>query len=120
MRDGANAALGVPDQPTRNRLYGACAVVHPRVLWLGHDHKKSSYLHSQDYRPLPMDSMFRDLYGTEWEIDNTLNRGDINTVHLSLKDLDVVAAAHSTAAFIQARLYFGLLEAICARPISAS
>lgn len=120
IRDGANGTFAVTDWALRDRLYGGCTPVSPRVPWLEHDHAGSSYLHSSNYNPLPMDVMFRDLYGVEWNIEDKLDPQHINQCHPSLKDLDVAEAARSTAAFIQSWLYFGLLEAICARPISIS
>ncbi|EXJ59004.1 hypothetical protein A1O7_06435 [Cladophialophora yegresii CBS 114405] len=64
--------------------------------------------------------MFRDLYGTDWDTENTLSSRDIHRAHPSLTDLSVSDAAAATAAFIQSWLYFGLLEAICGRAISVS
>ncbi|ETI22027.1 hypothetical protein G647_06097 [Cladophialophora carrionii CBS 160.54] len=67
-----------------------------------------------------MTETFRDLYGIDWDTENTLSSRDINCAHPSLKDLSASAAAAATAAYIQSWLYFGLLEAICGRAISVS
>ncbi|KIW67605.1 hypothetical protein PV04_06843 [Phialophora macrospora] len=120
MRDVAQGPLEVTDWSLRDRLYGTCPPADPQILWLGHDHVQSSYLHSPDFEPLPMTLMFRDFYGTDWDTENTLSRHDIHRSHPSLKVLNVSDAAAATAAYIQSWLYFGLLEAICGRAISVS
>ncbi|KIX02571.1 uncharacterized protein Z518_08512 [Rhinocladiella mackenziei CBS 650.93] len=117
IRDGASSPLEVTDWTLRDRLYGSCAAVSPRIPWLGHDHCGSSYLHSVDYKPMPIDIAFRDEYGRDWNIEEMLDHQDIYCAHSSLKELDVHEAVYSTAAFIQAWQYFGLLEAIFATPI---
>ncbi|EXJ80890.1 hypothetical protein A1O3_07178 [Capronia epimyces CBS 606.96] len=115
--------LQVPDWELYDRLYGECQSVEPRVAWLGHNHYESSYLQNSQgqnqNQPLPMQLMF-DEYGRDWDVEAVLDQNDIYAAHPSLRDRDPDVVVSSIAAFIQAWLYLGLLEAICAKPILPS
>ena len=67
-----------------------------------------------------MMTAFVNMYDPDWDIDGMIEKRDTELGHLSLKQLGATEAARRTAAFIQSWLYFGLLEAVIAAPISST
>lgn len=63
---------------------------------------------------------FVNMYGPDWDIEALFKHVNIRLGHPALRELDASEAVRRTAAFIQAWLYFGLLEAIIAKPISST
>ena len=120
VRAAANGPLDVSDWALYDRHYGLCPQIAPGIPWLGHDHVASSYYHRRESEYQPMLINFHKHYGPEWDIEEMLRIHDIRRAHPSLRGADLSEAVHRTAAFIQARLYLGLLESICARPIATS
>ena len=65
-----------------------------------------------------MSEAFVDLYGPEWATDIMIESSDLRCAHLSLADTDIVQAVFQVASFVQAWLYFGLLEAVFGMQVS--
>lgn len=119
IRDAARP-LEVRDWSSKDHEYGTCPPVYPRIRWLGHRHEDSSYLHGIDPDPQPMSAVFLNLYGPDWDIDSPIKSQDLRYMHPSLSALEDTDVFPRIAAFVQAWLFFGLLEAISERPISVS
>ena len=118
IRDAAGP-LEVHDWCSKDAC-GTCPPVYPRIRWLGHCHEDSSYLHGANPEPQPMSTVFLNLYGPEWDIDSPVKSQDLRYMHPSLKALEDADVVRQIAAFVQAWLFFGLLEAVSERPISVS
>jgi hypothetical protein len=120
IRDSARYPLEVRDWPSKDSEYGTCPPVYPRIQWLCHGHEESSYLNGDDLTPQPMDAVFLDCYGPDWDVESGLKSQDLRCVHVALKELEDSEIVHQVAAYVQSWLYFGLLEAISEQPISVS
>ena len=90
----------------------------PSYKWLGHPHEQSSYFQHDHYDMPAMIDLLTDYYGLEW--NDILACDDLCSAHSSLAQLDAFEASHQVAAYVQAWLFFGLLEAICGRAIPTS
>ncbi len=95
--------------------------VEPCIKWLEHDHEGSSYFSSQagesNDRMESMD-LFVESYALGWNDPSTSK--DLRKAHGSLVSLSEDEASHRIAAFVQAWLFFGLLEGICKIAIPSS
>jgi Heterokaryon incompatibility protein (HET) len=121
VRAAANQDLDIPDWQEYDQYYGYCEPICPQIPWLGHDHAASSY-YRRVREPQPMLKIFCDCYGKGWDLDQLFDTGDIRQVHQSYQsspESDEILV-RQTAGFIQAWLYFGLLEAVVGRPISTT
>lgn len=92
--------------------------IDPRYDWLGHDHEESSYFSQERSDATSMMELFTDQYGADWA--DLYACDDIRAAHISLRNLEDDEVAFQTAAYMQAWLYLGLLEAVCGRAIPIS
>jgi hypothetical protein len=69
---------------------------------------------------VPMKTAFNDMYAPDWDVEEMIEKGDIEAGHPTLEQVDATEAVRRVAAFLQAWLYFGLLEAVIAAPISTT
>jgi hypothetical protein len=120
IRDAAKSPLEVQDWSLKDREYGICAPAYPRIRWLSHPHEDSSYLNSVDPVPLPVNVVFLDRYGPDWDVESILKSEDLRCAHTLLRDLEDSEVILRITAYVQSWLYFGLLEAISERYISVS
>ena len=120
VRAATKGPLDVSDWTIYDQQHGGFPSITLGVLWLGHDHSASSYYHSAEYEPEPALTIFRDLYGEEWKIEQMLETHNLQAAHPSLQEKDASESVRDTAAFIQSWLYFGLLESVCGRTIPVS
>jgi hypothetical protein len=119
IRDAAKS-LEVHDWCLKDSEYGICLPACPRIRWLSHPHEDSSYLNSVDPAPQPMNVVFLDCYGPDWDIESALKSQDLRCAYTVLRDLEDAEVVLQIAAYVQSWLYFGLLEAISERHISVS
>ena len=122
LRAAAKTGFDIASWPQHEQCYGACPPATPQIPWLGHDHAASSY-YGNGGQPQPMLWAFRDLYGAEWDLERMFDAGDLrraNEALLRSPELSEEQVVHRFVAFVQAWLYFGLLEAICRKPVSTA
>jgi hypothetical protein len=120
IRDAAKSPLEVRDWSLKDSEYGICAPAYPRIPWLSHPHEDSSYLNGVDPVPQPMNVVFLDRYGPDWDVESVLKSEDLRCAYTPLRDLDDSEVILRITAYVQPWLYLGLLEAISERHISVS
>jgi hypothetical protein len=110
IRDAAKFPLEVQDWSLKDSEYGICAPAYPRMRWLSHPHEDSSYLNSVEPVPLPMNIVFLDRYGPDWDVESILKSEDLRCAYTLLRDLEDSEVILQITAYVQSWLYFGLLE----------
>ncbi|KAK2616629.1 hypothetical protein QQS21_000452 [Conoideocrella luteorostrata] len=120
LREAATGPLIVTEWAGYETVHSHFPAREPQFPWLGHDHESSSYYHGDESKAIDAMTAFISLYGHDWDVDGMIDKADVTASHPALEQLDATEAAYQVAAFIQAWLYFGFLEAVIARPISSA